>query len=87
MLVYEYKLDGNKAQYSAIEEGIRVVQFLRNKCIRAWMDRADEGKSYATMSAVRTNQESPAFMRRECQLGEDYQLTFLYKGVSLWQIL
>src|SRR5258708_4875211 len=38
MLVYEYKLDGNKKQYAAIEEAIRVVQFIRNKCIRLWMD-------------------------------------------------
>jgi putative transposase len=38
MLVYEYKLDGNKKQYAAIEEAIRVVQFIRNKCLRLWMD-------------------------------------------------
>src|SRR5229473_123199 len=38
MLVYEYKLDGNQKQYVAIEEAIRVVQFIRNKCLRLWMD-------------------------------------------------
>jgi len=38
MLVYEYKLDGNKKQFAAIEEAIRVVQFIRNKCICLWMD-------------------------------------------------
>lgn len=38
MLIYEYKLDGNKQQYSAIDEAIRVVQFIRNKCVRLWMD-------------------------------------------------
>jgi len=38
MLVYEYKLDGNKKQCAAIEEAIRVVQFIRNKCLRLWMD-------------------------------------------------
>jgi len=38
MLVYEYKLDGNKKQFQAIEEAIRVVQFIRNKCLRLWMD-------------------------------------------------
>jgi putative transposase len=38
MLVYEYKLDGNKQQFAAIEEAIRVVQFIRNKCVRLWMD-------------------------------------------------
>jgi putative transposase len=38
MLIYEYKLDGNKAQYAPIDEAIRVVQFIRNKCLRLWMD-------------------------------------------------
>ena len=38
MLVYEYKLDGTKKQFAAIEEAIRVVQFIRNTCIRLWMD-------------------------------------------------
>jgi putative transposase len=51
MLTYEYKLDGTHAQFAAIDEGIRVVQFIRNKCLRAWMDRTDEGKSFAAMSA------------------------------------
>jgi len=51
MLTLEYKLDGKPAQYTAIDEGIRVVQFLRNKCIRAWMDRTDEGKSGFAMNS------------------------------------
>src|SRR5215472_10112314 len=38
MLIYEYKLDGRNAQYQAIGEAIRVVQFIRNKCLRLWMD-------------------------------------------------
>jgi putative transposase len=38
MLVYEYKLDGNQKQFAAIEEAIRIVQFIRNKCIHMWMD-------------------------------------------------
>jgi putative transposase len=40
MLIYEYKVDGTKEQYAAIEEAIRTVQFIRNKCIRIWMDVA-----------------------------------------------
>jgi len=31
MLVYEYKLDGSSKQFAAIEEAIRIVQFIRNK--------------------------------------------------------
>ncbi|GHO61761.1 transposase [Ktedonobacter sp. SOSP1-52] len=38
MLIYEYNLDGNKAQYVAIDEAIRLVQFIRNTCLRLWMD-------------------------------------------------
>jgi putative transposase len=38
MLIYEYKLDATKAQYAAIDEAIKIVQFIRNKCLRLWMD-------------------------------------------------
>ena len=38
MLTYEYKLDGTVQQYAAIEEAIRITQFIRNKCLRKWMD-------------------------------------------------
>ncbi len=38
MLIYEYKLHGNKQQYTAIDEAIRITQFIRNKCLRLWMD-------------------------------------------------
>ncbi len=37
MLIYEYKLDGDQQQYAAIDEAIRIVQFIRNKCLRKWM--------------------------------------------------
>jgi putative transposase len=36
--VYEYKVDGTQSQYQAIEEAIRTTQFVRNKCLRLWMD-------------------------------------------------
>lgn len=38
MLIYEYKLDATKVQYTAMDEAIRVTQFIRNKCLRLWMD-------------------------------------------------
>lgn len=38
MLVKEYKLAGTPKQYQAIDEAIRVTQFIRNKCLRKWMD-------------------------------------------------
>src|SRR5579875_1157691 len=38
MLIFEYKLRGTKEQYAAIDEAIRIVQFIRNKALRLWMD-------------------------------------------------
>jgi len=38
MLIQEYKLDGSTKQYQAIDDAIRIVQFIRNKCLRLWMD-------------------------------------------------
>jgi putative transposase len=38
MLILEYKVAGSKKQYAAIEEAIRIVQFIRNRCVRKWMD-------------------------------------------------
>ena len=45
MLIYEYKVDGSKQQYAAIDEAIRVVQFIRNKCLRLWMDERNISKN------------------------------------------
>ncbi|NEO95735.1 MAG: transposase, partial [Moorea sp. SIO3G5] len=43
MLVLEFKVKGNKTQYAAIDEAIRTGQFVRNKCIRYWMDNKGIG--------------------------------------------
>jgi len=45
MLIYEYKLDGTQAQYAGIEEAIRVVQFIRNRALRLWMDTRGTSKN------------------------------------------
>jgi putative transposase len=45
MLTYEYKLAGTQKQYQAIEEAIRIVQFIRNKCLRLWMDKCGVSKN------------------------------------------
>ncbi len=44
MLVYEFKLKGKQHQYQAIDESIRIGQFIRNKCLRYWMDAPKELK-------------------------------------------
>ncbi len=45
MLLYEYKIDAQRRQYAAIEEAIRTVQFIRNKCLRKWMDERGISKN------------------------------------------
>lgn len=38
MIVYEFKAVLNKQQKVRIDEAIRITQFVRNKCLRFWMD-------------------------------------------------
>jgi putative transposase len=38
MLVLEYKIRAKQKQLSAIDEAIRTMQFVRNKCLRYWED-------------------------------------------------
>src|SRR3989454_9579401 len=45
MLIYEYKLDGSHTQFQAIDVAIRVTQFIRNKCLRLWMDERGISKN------------------------------------------
>src|SRR4028118_905674 len=44
MLVLEYKVKAKPSQYKAIDDTIRTVQFIRNKCLRHWMDASKEAK-------------------------------------------
>ena len=44
MFVLEYKLRGKESQYRAIDEAIRTVQFVRNKCLRYWEDNKGVGQ-------------------------------------------
>jgi putative transposase len=45
MIVFEFKVKGKEAQYRAIDEAIRTTQFIRNKCLRLWMDNKGIGRS------------------------------------------
>lgn len=38
MITLEFKLKGKKTQYQIVDEMIRTFQFVRNKCLRFWMD-------------------------------------------------
>jgi len=44
MLVFEAKLEGTKQQYERLDEAIRTARFVRNYCIRYWMDNKGIGK-------------------------------------------
>jgi putative transposase len=44
MFVLEFKVKAKKAQCQAIDEAIRTTQFIRNKCIRHWMDNQGVNK-------------------------------------------
>lgn len=44
MIVLEFKAKGKTTQYAAIDEAIRTAQFVRNKCIRFWMDNRGVGQ-------------------------------------------
>ncbi|NJO98873.1 MAG: transposase, partial [Pleurocapsa sp. CRU_1_2] len=44
MLVFEAKLEGLKEQYGKLDEAIRTARFVRNSCLRYWMDNRDIGR-------------------------------------------
>jgi putative transposase len=44
MLVFEAKLSGTNEQYGKLDEAIRTARFVRNSCIRYWMDNKGIGK-------------------------------------------
>ncbi len=55
MLVREAKLlNGTEEQYQALDEAIRTAQFVRNKCLRYWMDNKGVNKAvlYAQCKAL-----------------------------------
>ena len=37
-VAFEFKAKGKPSQYIAIDEAIRTGQFIRNKCLRLWLD-------------------------------------------------
>ena len=45
MLVFEFKGDGKSAQLIAVDDAIRTAKFIRNSCIRLWLDVKGTGKN------------------------------------------
>lgn len=44
MIVLEFKIKAKQQQLDAINEAIRAAQFIRNKCLRFWMDNRGVGR-------------------------------------------
>jgi putative transposase len=44
LIVFEFKAKGKDSQISAIDEAIRSYKFIRNSCLRYWMDNKKVGK-------------------------------------------
>jgi len=44
MIVYEFKVKARQNQYACMDESIRVGKFIRNKCVRFWMDSSPKDK-------------------------------------------
>jgi putative transposase len=55
MIIREAKLlNGTPEQYQVLDEAIRTMQFVRNKCLRYWMDNRGVGKKqlYAQLNSA-----------------------------------
>lgn len=59
MLTLEMKLKGTKAQYRIVDDAIRAFQFVRNKCLRFWMDgiKITLAQINAEATRIRKNRE------------------------------
>jgi putative transposase len=44
MIVFEAKLQGTDGQYQALDEALRTARFVRNSCLRYWMENKGVGK-------------------------------------------
>ena len=67
MLILDYKLRTNQAQQAAIDEAIRTVQFIRNKCLRKWMDGSGIGDNDLQVYCAQLANVSPFAARLNSQ--------------------
>lgn len=42
MRIFEFKLKGKEKQFCRVDNAIRTSQFVRNKCLRYWIDNKDK---------------------------------------------
>lgn len=63
MLTIEYKVKAKTSQFRAIDESIRIGQFIRNKCLRYWRDSSKENKvnGFALSAYTKVIADNPDF--------------------------
>src|SRR5215471_7639999 len=67
MLILEYKLRLSRAQAAAMDEAIRTTQFIRNKCVRLWMDGRGVSANDLQLLCARLAHEYPFAARLNSQ--------------------
>ncbi|NEO93361.1 MAG: IS200/IS605 family element transposase accessory protein TnpB [Moorea sp. SIO3G5] len=69
MIIIEAKLKGTTSQYAKLEEAIRTSQFVRNKCLRFWMDNKGVTRNdlQKLCSQLAKNSETPWVQRLNSQ--------------------
>ena len=75
MIVREFKVKGKATQYCAIDEAIKTAQFVRNKCIRYWMDNRGVGQKQLYRYNTKLRAEFPfvnALNSHACQVAVEW---------------
>ena len=67
MLILDYKLSVNQSQQAAIDEAIRTTQFIRNKCVRKWIDGRGIGDNDLHLYCAQLAKEYPFVARLNSQ--------------------
>ena len=67
MLIFEYKVAGDTQQNTAIDKAIRITQFIRNKCLRLWMDGRGISKNDLQCYCAQLAKEYPFASRLNSQ--------------------
>ena len=78
MMALEFKAKGKTTQYCAIDEAIRTAQFVRNKCIRFWMDNRGVGQKELYRYNTKLRAEFPfvnALNSHACQVAVEWAYT------------
>jgi hypothetical protein len=79
-------LNGTAEQYQALDEAIRTAQFVRNKCVRYWMDNKGVKQSCSLCPLQRPGQRvclcqevKLSGKAGKCRTGLGFHLPFLYQ--------